>query len=104
MQLLDHPLPIARLVEVRAGIDVFHNEAHYVVEQNDNLARGGGDRLGLADSRPQPAVEGPKSGICFADRDSRHPQYPRDPVGGLAGVRRENLAAADLAARGKRQP
>src|SRR5258706_331335 len=88
--------------EVLAGIDVLCAEAHCVVEQHGDLARSGSDRLCLADPGRKPSVEGAESGGGTADRGCGHPQKRGDPVRGLAGVCRENLAAADLATRGKR--
>jgi hypothetical protein len=48
MQIIDDPGAIACFVERRAGVD--HSVTHGVVEQNCDLARRGGHRLGFADA------------------------------------------------------
>ena len=50
MQIVYDPGSIAGLVERRARVDVVHPVAHGVVEQDGDLSRRGGDRLGLADA------------------------------------------------------
>lgn len=64
-----------------------------------DFLRGSGDSFGLANARRESPVEGAERHIGSPDGDCSQAQVRRDPVGGLAGVRRQHLAAADLAAR-----
>ena len=51
LEVGQHALPVSLLVVGRPGIGVGHAVPQGVVEQHGDLARGGGDRLGLADAR-----------------------------------------------------
>jgi transposase-like protein len=80
MKIRNHPRAVACLVERCTGVDVLHSVAHGVVEQNRDLARGGGDRLGLADARREPPVEGAQRRIGPPDGHGSKPQERRSPA------------------------
>ena len=84
MQIVDHPRAVACLVERRAGIDVLHSVTHGVVEQDCDLARRGGHRLGLADARREPPVEGAERSISPSNGYGSKPQKRRSPAPGTA--------------------
>ncbi|HEV2680815.1 MAG TPA: hypothetical protein VGV14_09985 [Rhodanobacter sp.] len=69
MQLLDDTLLVALFVVVGSRVDVLHAEAHGVVEQYGDLARGGGDGFGLADASRQLAVERTQRRAGLSHRD-----------------------------------
>ena len=79
MQIMDYPRAVACLVERRTGIDVLHSVTYGVVEQDCDLARRGGHRLGLADARREPPVEcaqrgvGPSNGYGSKAQERRGP-------------------------------
>jgi hypothetical protein len=68
MQIVDDPCAVADLVRRRARVDVIHSVTHGIVEENRYLARGGGDRLGFADTRREPPVEGAQGRVGSSDR------------------------------------
>lgn len=79
MEILDNSVTIVLFIVTGSAIHIGRTKAHRVVEMDGDFSRGSGDSFGLDNVR-------------------------RDPVGGLAGVRRQHLAAADLAARREDQP
>ena len=82
MQVFDQSRTISSFVGRWTWIGIFHAMTHGVVEQNSNLARRGGDRLGLSDSRREPPVEGTKRGVGPPDvtAASRRSAVARHPV------------------------
>src|ERR1700675_4697137 len=103
-KLLDDALPILLLVVVGARILILRTEAHRVVEQYGNLARGGGNSFGLANTRRQTPVEGAERTVGTPNGDRCQAQQRHRPIGGLSSVRRQDFATADFAARRQRQP
>src|SRR6516225_3348490 len=99
MQIVYDAGPIAGLVERRARVDVVHAVTHGVVEQDSDLACGGGDRLGLADARREPPVESAQRRVSPSDGYGGKPQERRGPAPRTASARREHLAAGDLVTR-----
>src|SRR6476619_1027347 len=84
MQILDHALAVPGLVERRTRIDVLHSMAHGVIEQNCDLARRGGHRLGFADARREPPVERAQGGVGPSNGYGGEPQERRGPAPGAA--------------------
>jgi transposase-like protein len=69
-QVTQHTRPVAIFVVCRAWVDVRQSVAESVVEQDGDLARGGGDRLYFPDARGKPPLERAESRI-------RPPEHPR---------------------------
>lgn len=57
LQLLDDPLAVSLLVLIDTRVLILHSEAHRPVEEDGELARCGGHRLGLTNARRQPSIE-----------------------------------------------
>ena len=68
MKLLDDTLSVSALVLIGSRVLVTHAEAHCPVKEDGDLARRGGQGLGLADARGQSPVERAQRGIGAADR------------------------------------
>jgi hypothetical protein len=71
---------------------------HGIVEQDCDLARRGGDRLGLADARREPPVEDAECGL------RQQAQQCRSAPAGAARSRRQHFAFGALVARRQAQP
>ena len=84
MQIVDYPRAVACLVGRRTGVDVLHSVTHGVVEQDCDLARRGGHRLGLADACREPPVEGAERGIGASNGYGSKPQKCRSAAPGTA--------------------
>src|SRR6201993_4876160 len=97
-QILDDPRAITDFVGGRAGISVVHPVTQGVVEENRDLACGGGGWLDLADARGEPPVKGSESGVGSSHRHRGEPQERRGPAPRAARARREHLAPGDLVA------
>src|SRR5258708_4359488 len=57
MQLLDNALPVLLLVVGSSRVLIIHPEAHGVIEQHGDLARGRRHGFGLPDTRGQATIE-----------------------------------------------
>src|SRR5438132_3918635 len=63
MQLLDDALAVLLFVVRSTRVLIVDAEAHGVVEQDSDLARGRRHRFGLLDARGQASVEGAQRGV-----------------------------------------
>jgi hypothetical protein len=104
LELLDDALAVSLLVLVGARILVSHAEAHCPVEEDGDLAGGSCQGFGLANTRGQSPIERAERGFGATDRGGDQSQARGDSVVALAGMRREHLASANLAARRQSQP
>ena len=86
-----------KLIGRCTGADVLHSVPHGIVEQDCDLARRGDDRLGLADARREPPVEG--ADWCYGSKPQQCRSAPPE-----RRVRRQHFALGDLVARRQAQP
>src|ERR1700730_3080941 len=63
LEIAEDTSPVAFFVVRRAGIGIRHTVPKRIVEQNGDLAGGGGDRLGFSRASRQAAIEGTQRGI-----------------------------------------
>jgi hypothetical protein len=77
MQVVYYPRAVPRLVERRTGVDILHSVTHGVIEQDCDLARRSGHRLGLTDARREPPVEGAQRGVGPSNGYGSEPQERR---------------------------
>jgi hypothetical protein len=69
MQLLDNSVAVLLLILVGTRIPVVHAEAHGVVEQHRDLARGCSHCLGIANAGRKTSIEGAQGGMASSHRD-----------------------------------
>src|SRR5260364_155338 len=104
MELLEHPITVALLVVVSTWVAVVQSMAHRVIEEGHNFACSGGDGLGLSNSGGQAPVESAECGMRSPDGHGGPSQMGGNASDRFSGVGRENLSAADLAARRETSP
>ena len=102
--LLDDALPVLLLVVRSSRVLILHAEAHGVVEQDGDLARGRGERFGFANARDQWSIEGAQRGVGSTHGDRGQSKVRDHAVGHLSRMSRQHLATADLASWRQRQP
>ena len=71
VKLADHALAIVLLVVIDTRVHVGHAEAQGVVEKHGELARRGGNGLGLSGSSAEATVECSQGRMSLADVDRR---------------------------------
>lgn len=87
MQLLDDAVTIVLFVVVGAGVPVIHPMAHRVIEQDRDLAGGGGHCFGRADASCEAPVERAERGVAPSDGHGCQPNCNGEPTAVLARMR-----------------
>jgi hypothetical protein len=86
LQVVDHALPVAIFIGGHAGVDVGHAKAEGVVEQNRELASGGGHRLGFARAGREASVKGAERRLRPPNIDRRDAQHGGRAIRRPAGL------------------
>ena len=88
----------------RPGVTVDERAGQGAIDEDGELARGGGEGLGLADADSQAAVEGAERGLAPDEAQGGHPKHGGRAIGGRLGAGAKAPAARDLVLRGEREP
>ncbi len=100
----DDVCPIVGVVDGGPGILVHQSVFQGSIDQNGELARGGGDGLGLADPSGQTSIERTEGGVRAPETHHGHPENRGGTIGGRLGPGAEETATRYFVLRGQREP
>src|SRR5215204_4918425 len=103
-EAIDHPLLVALLVLLLAGVHVGLSTGKHEVHQPRQLVGGGSNSFGPVHSGAQPTVVGAQGRLALPQRLSGHAKGLGGAVGASLGLPREGFAARDLGAWAQTQP
>ena len=99
-----HARALAGGVGVGPDVTIDERAGQGAIDEDGELARGGGEGLGLADADGQAAVEGTERGLAPDEAQGSHPQHGGGAIGGRLGAGAEAPASGDLVLGGEREP
>ena len=76
---------MAGVVGVGAWVVIGEGAAEGAIDEDGDLARGGGDGFGLPYPDSQTAVEGAERGLAPDDAEGGHPEHGGRAIGGWFG-------------------
>ena len=86
---------MARVVGMGPGVAIDERAVECAIDENGELAGGGGDGFGLADPDRQAPVEGPAGGLAPHEAHGGDAQHAGGAIGGGLGFTAEPAAAGD---------
>ena len=95
---------LARGVGVGTWVAIDERAGEGAVDEDGELAGGGGEGLRLADADGQAPVEGAQRGLAADETHRGDAQHGGRAIGGRLGLGAEAPAARDLVLRGEREP
>ena len=101
---MQDPCALAGVVGVGPGVTIDERAGQGAIDEDGELARGGGEGFGLPDADGQPPVESAEGGLAPDEAQGGHPKHGGRAIGGWLGAGAEATTARDLVLRGEREP